>query len=112
MDVDGGGAQNGAYGRGVLGGNLGMDSNNDRAGGGLIDAWGSGEGGGASGAGGSNGSSSRAPRAYWDINRRQGSLSGLVFPNKAPDNTEEIYQPDPNLAGEPRKRVQGVVLQV
>lgn len=56
------------------------------------------QGGGSGEQGQGVGSTSSSRTAYWDMNRRQ-SLSSLVFPNRAPENTEEIIQPDPNLSG-------------
>lgn len=46
-------------------------------------------------------SNSGAPTAYWNKQRSRRTMSAqLVFPSHPPNNTEEIVQPDPNLAGE------------
>lgn len=50
---------------------------------------------------GGGSTASSVPLAYWDKQRKRRTLSAqLVFPIQHPENTAEIVQPDPNLAGE------------
>lgn len=83
---------------GSLTGRMQLDSNLVGVIGGLAGEQSGGGGGSVEGRSSGSGSNS-VPTAYWDSKRSQRRFSSLVFPTKAPDNTEEILQPDPDLSG-------------